>query len=639
MTGLSLSLGLGLSPRGGGAPALPQEPGVSAAKFVGSGAASSYLAADLAWTAPENITADDASYATATSTGSNQTTQVLTGTMGTNPHAIPAGSRIDSLTFKIKGKTSSGTAPTAFRNVGFWPVVGGAIAGRDLFNASTGFGSTEAELTFTLTPAQLGFQPTPEMVNAGTFGMAAQFSRAGGSGVSAQVNAESIAVSYTTNVYGDANLPGCLSVFTLPSDRTSSTSYDVVTPNVLPKALLFFQGYTRDANITNGTGTTSTGTGQQALRTRTTDLNYCAAMYSADSAAMYAVHCTASDGAMTCARYQRNDRIGIGLNIGHVVAASSVAQDKLTVGWSGTADNSKPMLAAALNASASHLSNHDDANPGATPFVDVTTGFLPQVIINISGQEALNSGSHSGGHTGQSIGFAKWNGASYDQYCVMIQNFYQGWDGAGPLPEGPLPDVLCKGVVRSDRIHQSGDNGVSFNPTPSNFYATVSNASSTGYRVNFSGDNAATPGDGFALLALSMPSAQIAAGTFKLARSTGTQDLFTPTQPIGFTPKLVILIPTLIQALDAEVYDSAQAAMFAAAVIDRGRSASTGYTNENGAVSNVSTWMDLENVRLFNGDQTTAFVASSASMKAGGVSANVTTAAAADCYGIFLALA
>lgn len=615
----------------------PQEAAVAAAKFVASGAASSYVAADLAWTGPSNITADDAAYATATTVSAGQNTQVIVGTMGANPLAIPTGARIDSVTVKLKGKLNSGTAPGAFRNTGLWPVIGGVIAGRNLFDALTGYGGTETELTYTLTPAQLGFQPTAAMLNSADFGFGSRFSRAGGSGTILSLNAESVSVNYTTNVFDDTALPGCLSTFTLPTTRTTSTVFDVIAPGITPAAALFLQGYTSSAEIT---GTNVTGTGTQAFRQRAaTNFRFNMGVYSAASAAQYMVQTGADDGVMNSFRFQRSDRVAGGNSTSHVVNATGASSEKVSLAWSGAADNDKPVIAVPLAAGNTHLQIQDGVDPATTPYVDVTTGFFPRVLINVSGQEKKDSGSH-GGYSGATFGVAVWNSTTgqYDQYCLAVMQFYAGYDGAGPYPEAALTAVECAAVLFTDRIHYNEDNGTAFSPVKSTFSWTVSDATSAGYRINFAGDNGAVVGDGASILALDWPGNSLQVGVAKLPRSTGVGDAFVPLTTIPFTPKLVIQAHSLLQSIDAVVRNSAQGGAFAMSVMDRKRAAMTGWTNENGAVSNVSSYMDLEGLRLIAGDQTTAFAAAPLGMKTGGASANVTTAAAADYYGIYLAV-
>lgn len=158
--------------------------------IAGSGSDDSTVGS-VSWSNPGNVTADDASYATATlATGANQTSHYLFFTgFG---FSVPAGATIDGVVVDIKRKVSAGTT---YKDNSVKLVKAGAVTGSDKSAAAT-WPTTEATATFGSSSDLWGATLGPSDVNASNFGFALSATNPSLSRIGS-VNAGWVTVYYT----------------------------------------------------------------------------------------------------------------------------------------------------------------------------------------------------------------------------------------------------------------------------------------------------------------------------------------------------------------------------------------------------------------------------------------------------------
>jgi hypothetical protein len=603
--------------------------------FVGAGAVTAWSNAGLAWTNPGNIIADDGSNATITSTGTNQRSQLILGTMAGNALTVPAGAKFRDLKVRIEGQSSAGT--DAWRNIALFPVVGGVICNQNIFDATKTFSSASASIAeWTLTAADLGFEPTPAMLNSGQFGIAAAFGRVGGSGNTLNIDYIKIEeVRFISQTWDSVNLQSCLVNFEVASGNTAlgdTGTIRVACPGITPSVVLFVQGFTNRADITSsGSGGDTGGTGLQKYRLRTSGaLIHAIGMYDAPTGSMY---CGASvvlaGGTIGAQRRQHNDRVARGQSDANLVTASAASAEKFDISWAGGSNISpRPVVALPIEALQSHVNYQNGVDNTVTPTVDIDCGFNPDLIVIFSGRERVNTGGHEA-YTGNTIGYVVPDGnGGYQQCCVAVMQAHRE-DGVA------LTAIKSRGIVSDQFGYIGGDNGNSNFPGPKNFFVQFSPITN-GYRLTFTGDPSNAFGDGFCAIAMKLKR-RVAIGPMKLARTAGVGPMFDPLAPVPFDPRQVLGVSSMMSALNTPFTDSNLADATQQFVFDRGNAASVGFTCKHGSTAVSSSWTDLAEVRMVNGDYATVFRAAPAGVAGGQVLGNVVTPAAADMFGIFMA--
>lgn len=592
----------------------------SVTKVVGAVSEVAYKATDLAWTNASNVTTEDSNAATVTA-ASNLNIKYLKCTMTGNVFAIPAGASIDGIEVSYSADTDGGTGSVFFLdNVQL--VVGDDITGLDLYDNTIATGPTQETKTVGSSTENWGVTLTPNAVNASDFGVAIRFQRNGATSRGLRVYWVKITVHYTEGAGRELNsiADAAICFGSVPADSDSISSFKFKFPGLgSVKAALFMSVKSNGNQMTDGSDSLVAIDG----------LDYYYGM--AASTSMYSCTSLSADGAFAVARANVSTMVSEVISE-KLVTVSAMGTDSVTVAWSGAANqpiNNICCVAFGGSGVQAALVTQDGLNGSTGETSDITSiGFEPDLLIALSGLEAVDSGGHDV-YGGLNFGLVH-NGTSVGHAHAHVSQRYKV-SSAG----GDLTDLANTVRVGDDLFHFNvnwgdiGGDGEEYSWTAGSFDAS-------GLTVTASGDNG-TGEDGSGILALKFPATtKLAIGNFATPTSTGSQS---PTfDSFSFTPRFMLLAATLATNTETRTNDTANGDSFSLIAIRDEIQASVGLTNQNGQnpVNNLM-FYQRDSLRLLNGDQTENFDATFTQFDSGGLTANFSAADGTARQGAFLA--
>lgn len=612
--GGNCGFGIGeVSPRSGYVVvATPQA--LSTTSLVTSVAEQDYDTGDVAWTNPENITAEDSNFASC-SVGSSGETKLLLATVGAGTFSVPSNARIDGVTVTYSAEIADGSTG-AFAEAQAYLVVDDSITGLDLYDESN-----EPPLlsptTYTKggSASTWGVPLTPTAVNSAGFGVALRFNRVSASTRTVRLYWVKIQIHYTTQL-GEATPAMAMCQALLPSDNDSTiTTHRFAFPGMgTPAACLVFASPAPNPQPANGAGPIyEMARGQMTLGVGTSPTSrYVALSETADGVAT-------SGGALRSA------------STTHVADNHASNQADINAIGDGYIDLDFSAVnipfyvqVVAIFADNAHLVTQSGLDGTTNETSTINAGFEPDLVIAMSGLEVHDSGTHDQ-YMGFNMGFGVNNGSGFDMVHALVEQKYKQNAVA-------LANLENLSRVGNDLIHYNVNSGDG--PTDEESSWTIDTPTATGYRIVSAGDDMRGE-DGAAFLALSFNSATVEAGIVDTPTSTGESTVGSA----SITPDFMLNVWTMADTNNSLEKDTTKGDLFAVQSIGPNQAATVAYTNQNAqSTVNAESYVDTSGWTLRAGDQTDAVEGDVDGLVSGGFQADLTTADATARKGIYLAI-